>query len=131
MKQEVLLAVFGMVSVGVADVLRSRGLTSGGSPATYFAIETGFVALLSVIAVFLLEGTPNLTRGVMISSPISGILIFAGTLDGSDHRGSKPIRTDHSAQFWATLVFGESLTLSKGVGVLMAVGAVILLSLDF
>jgi len=79
-RNEVLLAISAMVSVGVADVLRRRGLISGGSPVTCMTIETGFMAFFSFIAVFLLEGRLNLNRDIAVFSPVTGFLIFAGIL---------------------------------------------------
>jgi uncharacterized membrane protein len=139
MRQELLLAVFGMVAVGVADVLRRRGLMLGGSPATYMAIESGFIAVFSFIAVLLLERKLDLTRGVVTYSPVTGFLIFAGILallialsTGEANRYVPITRLGFVVTvLLSTLVFGESMTLSKGLGAALAVGAVILLSLDF
>jgi len=138
-RNEVLLAIFGMVSVGVADVLRRRGLISGGSPVTCMAIETGFMPLFSFIAVFLLEGRPNLNRNIAVFSPVTGFLIFAGILalliavsTGEASQHAPITRLSFVLTFLlAIFVFGETLTISKAVGVVLAVGAIALLSLDF
>ena len=138
MRNEVLLALFGMVSVGVADVLRRRGLISGGSPVTYMAIETAFIALFSFVAMLVLEGRPNLNKDVAMFSPVSGLLIFAGILallialsTGEASRYAPITRLGFVVTFLlAVFVFGESLTFTKAVGVALGAGAVILLSLD-
>lgn len=134
-----MLALFGMVSVGLADVLRRRGLISGGSPATYMAMEAAFIALFSFVAMLLLEGGARVSKDVLAFSPFSGLLIFAGILallfalsTGEASRYAPITRLGFVVTFLvATFVFGESLTVSKGVGVVLAVGAVVLLSLDF
>jgi len=138
LRNEVLLALFGMVSVGVADVLRRRGLISGGSPVTYMAIETAFIALFSFVAMLVLEGRPNLNKDVAMFSPVSGLLIFAGILallialsTGEASRYAPITRLGFVVTFLlAVFVFGESLTFTKAVGVALGAGAVILLSLD-
>lgn len=136
MRNEVLFALFGMFAVGVADLLRRRGLISGGSPVTYMAIESGFIALFSFIALLLLEGKPTLTRDILTFPPASGFLIFAGILallfalsTGEANRFVPITRLGFVVTFLlATFVFGESLTVSKGIGVVLAAGAIILLS---
>ncbi len=138
MRNEVLFAIFGMVTVGVADVLRRRGLISGGSPITYMAIETAFIALFSVIAMLVLEGKPNLNKDVVAFSPVTALLVFAGILallialsTGEASRYAPIARLGFVVTFvLAVFVFGESLTVTKIVGLAMAVGAVVLLSLD-
>jgi len=95
-RNNVLLAVLGMISVRVADVLCRRGLISGGSPATYMAIETALIALFSFIAMFLLERGSHLNKDVATFSPVTAF------------------QRQHA----------------KGVGVLLAVGAGVLLCLD-
>ena len=138
MRNEVLLALFGMVCVGVADVLRRRGLISGGSPVTYMALETAFIALFSFVAMLILEGRPNVNKDVAMFSPLTGLLIFAGILallialsTGEASRYAPITRLGFVVTFLlAVFVFGESLTLTKAVGVGLAAGAVILLSLD-
>lgn len=138
MRNEVLLALFGMVCVGVADVLRRRGLISGGSPVTYMAIETAFIALFSFVAMLILEGRPNVNKDIAMYSPLTGLLIFAGILallialsTGEASRYVPITRLGFVVTFLlAVFVFGESLTLTKAVGVGLAAGAVILLSLD-
>jgi len=138
-RNEVLLAIFGMFAIGVADLLRRRGVVSGGSSVTYMAIESGFITLFSFIALLLLEGKPNLTKGIITFSPASGFLVFAGILalllalsTGEANRYVPITRMGFVVTFLlATFIFGESLTLSRGIGVALAVAAVILLSLDF
>ena len=138
MRNEVLFAIFGMVMVGVADVLRRRGLISGGSPVTYMAIETAFIALFSFVAMLVLEGKPNLNKDVVTFSPVTALLIFAGILallialsTGEASRYAPITRLGFVVTFLlAVFVFGERLTVTKMVGVAMAAGAVVLLSLD-
>ena len=138
MRNEVLLAVFGMFAVGVADLLRRRGLVTGGSPITYMAIESGFIALFSFAALILLEGKPVLSKGIITFSPVSGFLIFVGILallmalsTGEANRFVPITRLGFVVTFLlATFVFGESLTVSKAIGVILAAAAVILLSLN-
>lgn len=138
MRNEVLFALFGMFAVGVADLLRRRGLISGGSPVTYMAIESGFIALFSFVALLLLEGKPTFTRDILTFPPASGFLIFAGILallfalsTGEANRIVPITRLGFVVTFLlATFVFGESLTVSKGIGVVLAAGAIILLSLN-
>jgi len=138
MRAEVLLALFGMASVGVADVLRRRGLISGGSPVTYMAVETAFIALFSFVAMLVLEGRPNVNKDVAMFSPLSGLLVFAGILallialsTGEASRYAPITRLSFVLTFLlAVFVFGESLTFTKAVGVALAAGAVVLLSLD-
>lgn len=138
-RNEVLLALFGMISVGVADVLRRRGLISSGSPVTYMAIETGFIALFSFVAMLILEGGPNVNRDVAMFSPVTGFLVFAGILSllialstGEASRYAPITRLGFVVTFLlAVFVFGEKLTLPKGIGVVLAAGAAVLLSLDF
>ncbi|GEM_PF-3496821 len=138
MKSELLFAVFAMISVGVADVLRRRGLMSGSSPVTYMAVETGFMTLFAFVAMLLLEGRPNLTKSIVTYSPVTGFLVFAGILallmalgGGEASRYSPVARLGFVVTFLlAVFVFGEELTVPKGIGVIMAAGAVFLLSLD-
>ena len=138
MRSEVLFALVGMVFVGVADVLRRRGLISGGSPVTYMAIETAFIALFSFVAMLILEKGPHLNRDILVFSPATGFLVFAGILallialsTGEASRYAPITRLGFVVTFLlAILVFGEKLTLSKGVGVFLAAVAAVLLSLD-
>lgn len=138
MRSEVLLAIFGMICIGIADVLRRRGLISGGSPVTYMAIETVFIALFSFIAMLILERVPHLNKDILVFSPATGFLVFAGILallialsTGEASRYAPITRLGFVVTFLlAVFVFGEKLTVSKGVGVLLAAGAVVLLSLD-
>jgi transporter family protein len=138
LRNEVLLALFGMVCVGVADVLRRRGLISGGSPVTYMALETAFIALFSFVAMLVLEGRPNVNKDVAMFSPVTGLLVFAGILallialsTGEASRYAPITRLGFVVTFLlAVFVFGESLTFTKAVGVALAAGAVVLLSLD-
>lgn len=127
-----------MFAVGVADLFRRRGLISGGSPVTYMAIESGFIALFSFIALLLLEGKPTFTRDIFAFSPASGVLVFAGILalllalsTGEANRFVPITRLGFVVTFLlATFVFGESLTISKGIGMALAPAAIILLSLN-
>src|SRR3972149_4423208 len=138
LRHEVLLAVFGMFAVGVADLLRRRGVMSGGSPVTYMAIESGFITLFSFIALLVLEGKPVVTGAIITFSPASGFLIFAGILalmfalsTGEASRLVPITRMGFVVTFLlATFVLGESLSLSKGIGVVLAATAIVLLSLD-
>ena len=106
---------------------------------TYMAVESSFLALYSIVALLLLERKPTLTSGIISFSPLSGLLIFAGilallfALSGGEANRFVPItRMGFVVTFLlATFVFGESLTLSKALGVVLAALAVILLSVDF
>jgi len=139
MRNELMFAIFGMIAVGVADLLRRRGLVSGGSPVTYMAVESSFLALFSIIALLVLERRPTITSGILTFSPMSGLLIFAGILallfalsDGEANRFVPITRMGFVVTFLlATFVFGESITLPKALGVVLAALAVILLSVDF
>jgi len=137
-RHEVLLALFGMFAVGLADLFRRRGVASGGSPVTYMAIESAFITLFSLVALVLVEGRPQISKDVLTFSPASGLFIFAGILAllfalsaGEANRLVPITRLGFVVTFLiATFLFGESLTPSKGIGVTFAAIAVILLSLD-
>ena len=113
-------------------------MASGGSPVTYMAVESGFIALFSFIALLVVEGKLTLTKGIVTFSSASGFLIFAGILallfaltTGEANRFVPITRLGFVVTFLlATFVFGESLTIFKGIGVTLAVVAVILLSLN-
>jgi uncharacterized membrane protein len=77
-------------------------------------------------------------KDVAMFSPVTAFLVFAGILarlfalsTGEASRFAPITRLGFVVTFLlAVFVFGEKLTVPKGVGVLLAVGAVILLSLD-
>lgn len=102
------------------------------------AIETVFIALFSFIAMLILERVPHLNKDILVFSPATGFLVFAGILallialsTGEASRYAPITRLGFVVTFLlAVFVFGEKLTVSKGVGVLLAAGAVVLLSLD-
>jgi len=137
-RNEVLFALFGMFAVGLADLFRRRGLISGGSPVTYMAMESSFIAAFSIAALLVLEGRLHLRRDVLLFSPASGFFIFIGILGllfalttGQASRFVPITRMGFVVTFLlATILFGESVTPSKLAGVVLAAAAVILLSVD-
>jgi len=102
------------------------------------AIETAFIALFSFVAMLILERGRHLNKDILLFSPVTGFLVFGDilalriALRTSEASGYAPItRLGFAVTFLlAVFVFGEKLTVSKGVGVLLVAVATFLLSLD-
>lgn len=136
-KQEaVVLAVFSMVLIGLADFLRKRAMASGVEPASFMVIESSFVFLSAVAAVILLSGSLRVTGTTLSYAPICGFLILISMLSMlfalrmGEASVIVPIaRLGFTVTFiLAVLLTPEALTAQKILGILFAVAAVILLS---
>jgi uncharacterized membrane protein len=136
---EIMLGLLAMFAVGFADLTRRRGLMVGANPFAFFLIESLFQVGFVLAAAFLLQGGLKFTGATLTYAPISGFLIFVGivsllvALQSAEANRIVPIaRLGLVVTFvFATLLLGERLTISRVLGVALAAGAVVLLSLDF
>lgn len=133
---QILFAILAMDALGLADIVRRRAVALTGSPVTYFAVESAFVAAFSVVAMFILEGKPTITRNILTLSPASGILASIGVLalllalsSGQASRVVPVGRESFLVTFLVSVfLLHEPLTASKGFGVIVTAAAVFLLS---
>ncbi len=131
-----IFAISAMVFIGMTDLVRRRGMSAGGSPASYLAIESIVLAAFAIVVAFARDGGLNLSGEVLSFAPLSalfigiGIVFFLTGLGAGEATRVAPLgRMGFVVTFiLAALLLGESVTLTKALGVALAVGAAILLS---
>ncbi len=136
-RPDLLFALIAFVGIGVTDFIRKKGSLEGAQPSQYLLVET--LVLLGFVGAFsLLTAGPSLSpKGpVLTFAPISAVTIGIGLialLYGLQHgQGSVVIPISRLGLSLATvlsiLFLGEPLTVTKALGIALAVGAVVLLS---
>lgn len=133
-----MFALVAFVGIGLTDFIRKKGSLEGAQPAQYLLLET--LVLLGFVGAFALITTgPDLRPNgpVMVYAPLSAFTIGVGLLallHGLQHgQGSVVIPISRLglslASVLSVLLLGEPVTLTKALGIALAVAAVLLLSM--
>jgi transporter family protein len=136
-RPDLLFALIAFVGIGLTDFVRKKGSLEGAQPSQYLLVET--LVLLGFVGAFaLLTSGPSLGIGgpVLTFAPISAVTIGIGLLAllyGLQHgQGSVVIPISRLglslATFLSIFLLGEPLTVTKALGIALAVAAVVLLS---